>query len=543
MEHLSQKEKVTIMIAIIGAMFFAAVNQTIVGNALPKIIADLGGLDYYSWVFTIFMLTSAITTILVGKLSDIYGRRPFILIGIFIFMIGAFLSGLSQDIIQLITYRGIQGLGAGMIMSTAFTAVGDLFAPRERGRWQGAMGAVFGISSVFGPTLGGYIVDNLEWKWVFWIFLPLGFVAAILIWKLFPKAEKKAGETVDYLGSIFLTTTIVPALLAFSWAGTKYDWDSTQIIGLFSAAIVSLILFAVAEKKAKSPIIPLNLFGNSIFTISNIIAFAIGVAMFGGVMYIPYFVQGVLGYTATHSSFITMTMTLGLVIASAIGGQIITKTGKYKTQAIIGLMITTVGMFLFTTMNAQTSQWLLVLYLVLVGLGLGIGMTVFTLTVQNAVEQRYLGVATATSQLFRSLGGTVGVAIMGTVLNQRMSTKMAESFEGVSEQAAAVPPEMQEKLTALQNPQLLLDHEKLAEIQQSLPDSMVSFFGKMINMLQDSLSFALSGVFMTATLVMIVAVGLTFFLKEIPLRSSSDPVQVPAKEETKKEVKLTKQPV
>ncbi|TXC89761.1 MFS transporter [Metabacillus litoralis] len=542
MEHLSQKEKVAIMIAVIGAMFFAAVNQTIVGNALPKIIADLGGLDYYSWVFTIYMLTSAITTILVGKLSDIYGRRPFILIGIFIFMIGAFLSGLSKDIIQLITYRGIQGLGAGMIMSTAFTAVGDLFAPRERGRWQGAMASVFGISSVFGPTLGGYIVDNLEWKWVFWVFLPLGIVAAILIWKLFPKAEKKAGETVDYLGSIFLTTTIVPALLAFSWAGTKYEWNSAQIIALFSGAIVSLILFIAAEKKAKSPIMPLNLFKNSIFTISNIIAFAIGVAMFGGVMYIPYFVQGVLGYSATHSSFITMTMTLGLVIASAIGGQIITKTGKYKTQAIIGLMITTIGMFLFTTMNAETSQWLLVLYLVLVGLGLGVGMTVFTLTVQNAVEQSYLGVATATSQLFRSIGGTVGVAIMGTVLNQRMETKMTESFKTVSEQAAAAPAEMQEKLTALQNPQLLLDHEKLTEIQQSLPESMTTFFGKIINLLQDSLSFALSGVFMTATLIMIVAVLLTFFLKEIPLRSSSDPVKELEKTDTK-QVKLTKQPV
>ncbi|MBM7604264.1 EmrB/QacA subfamily drug resistance transporter [Metabacillus crassostreae] len=542
MEHLSQKEKVAIMIAVIGAMFFAAVNQTIVGNALPKIIADLGGLDYYSWVFTIYMLTSAITTILVGKLSDIYGRRPFILIGIFIFMVGAFLSGLSQDIIQLITYRGIQGLGAGMIMSTAFTAVGDLFAPRERGRWQGAMASVFGISSVFGPTLGGYIVDNLEWKWVFWVFLPLGIVAAGLIWKLFPKAEKKAGETVDYLGSIFLTTTIVPALLAFSWAGTKYDWNSAQIIALFSGAIVSLILFIAAEKKAKSPIMPLNLFKNSIFTISNIIAFAIGVAMFGGVMYIPYFVQGVLGFSATHSSFITMTMTLGLVIASAIGGQIITKTGKYKTQAIIGLLITTVGMFLFTTMNAQTSQWLLVLYLVLVGLGLGVGMTVFTLTVQNAVEQSYLGVATATSQLFRSIGGTVGVAIMGTVLNQRMETKMTESFKTVSEQAAAAPAEMQEKLTALQNPQLLLDHEKLTEIQESLPESMTTFFGEIINLLQDSLSFALSGVFMTATLIMVVAVLLTFFLKEIPLRSSSDPVNEPDKTETK-QVKLTKQPV
>lgn len=542
MEHLSHKEKVTIMIAIIGAMFFAAVNQTIVGNALPKIIADLGGLDYYSWVFTIYMLTSAITTILVGKLSDIYGRKPFILTGIFVFMIGAFLSGLSKDIIQLIIYRGIQGFGAGMIMSTAFTAVGDLFAPRERGRWQGAMGAVFGISSVFGPTLGGYIVDNLEWKWVFWVFLPLGIVAAILIWRLFPKMEKKEGESVDYLGSIFLTGTIVPALLAFSWAGTRYDWNSSQIIGLFAGAIVSFVIFVLVEKKAKSPILPLYLFKNSIFTISNVIGFAIGVAMFGGVMYIPYFVQGVLGFTATHSSFITMTMTLGLVFASSVGGQIISKTGKYKLQAIIGLIVTTVGMFLFTTMDAETSQWTLISYLVLVGIGIGVGMTVFTLTVQNAVEQKFLGVATATSQLFRSIGGTVGVALMGTVLNQRMSDNMAESLKGVQQQAASVPPEMQENLQALQNPQLLLDHEKLSQIQQSMPAELASLFEKFVTMLQDSLSFALSGVFMTATIVMIAAVVLTFFLKEIPLRSSSAQNTEQQKEVQAKQ-SFTKQPV
>ncbi|MEC2077936.1 MDR family MFS transporter [Metabacillus fastidiosus] len=536
MEHLSHKEKITIMIAIIGAMFFAAVNQTIVGNALPKIIAELGGLDYYSWVFTIYMLTSAITTILVGKLSDIYGRKPFLLLGIFIFIIGAFLSGLSTDIVQLITYRGIQGFGAGMIMSTALTAVGDLFAPRERGKWQGAMSAVFGISSVLGPTLGGYIVDNLEWKWVFWVFLPLGIIAAVLIWRLFPKVERKRGESVDFLGSIFLTLTIVPALLGFSWAGSKYDWGSEQILGLFAGAIIALIIFIFVERRAKSPILPLYLFKNSIFTISNTVGFAIGVAMFGGIMYVPYFVQGVLGFSATHSSFISMAMTLGLMFASAIGGQIISKTGKYKFQAIIGLIITTIGMFLLTTLDASVSQWTLIVYLVLIGLGIGVGMTVFTLTVQNAVEQRLLGVATATTQLFRSLGGTVGVAIMGTVLNNRMSDKMGESLQGISEQTANLPAEMQGKLQALQNPQLLLDHEKLNMIHNSLPEQIAPLFKEMVALLQGALSFALSGVFMTAAFIMVAAVVLTLFLKEIPLRSA----QEPKKEEEKA---LTKQTV
>jgi EmrB/QacA subfamily drug resistance transporter len=522
MEHLSHKEKITIMIAIIAAMFFAAVNQTIVGNALPKIISDLGGLDYYSWVFTIYMLTSAITTILVGKLSDIYGRKPFIIIGIIIFSIGAFLAGTSMDIFQLIIYRGIQGLGAGMIMSTAFTAVGDLFAPRERGKWQGAMSAVFGISSVFGPTLGGYIVDNLEWKWVFWVFLPLGIVALVLIWKLFPSTAKKAGEKVDYLGSVFLSAAITTALLAFSWAGTKYDWDSVQILSLFGALVLSLIIFVFVERKAVSPILPLDLFKNSIFTISNIIGFVIGVSMFGGVMYVPYFIQGVLGYSATHSSFLTMSMTLGLVFASALGGQIISKTGKYKMQAIIGLFISAIGLYLLSTMTVETSQYLLVFYLTLVGFGIGIGMTVFTLTVQNAVDQKLLGVATASSQLFRSVGGTVGVAIMGTLLNSRMKDKMASMSQTGDTNQMAASPELAGKLESLQNPQLLLDHEKLDGLKNTLPQEAIPFFDNVIHKLQDSLSYALSGVFIFVTITMAVAILLTFFIKEVPLRSAKD---------------------
>ena len=522
MEHLSHKEKITIMIAIIAAMFFAAVNQTIVGNALPKIISELGGLDYYSWVFTIYMLTSAITTILVGKLSDMYGRKPFIIIGIIIFSIGAFLAGTSTDIIQLISYRGIQGFGAGMIMSTAFTAVGDLFAPRERGKWQGAMSAVFGVSSVFGPTLGGYIVDNLEWKWVFWVFLPLGIVALVLIWKLFPSTEKKPGQKVDYLGSLFLSSAIVAALLAFSWAGTKYDWGSAQILSLFAAAALSVIIFILVERKAVSPILPLDLFKNSIFTISNVIGFVIGVSMFGGVMYVPYFIQGVLGYSATHSSFLTMSMTLGLVFASALGGQIISKTGKYKLQAIIGLCISAAGLYLLSTMTVDTSQYLLVFYLTLVGFGIGIGMTVFTLTVQNAVEQKLLGVATASSQLFRSVGGTVGVAIMGTLLNSRMQDKMASMSSASDTNQMAASPELAGKLQSLQNPQLLLDHEKLDGLKNTLPPEAVPFFENVIRQLQDSLSYALSGVFIFVTITMALAILLTFFIKEIPLRSAKD---------------------
>ncbi|WP_257348392.1 MDR family MFS transporter [Pseudalkalibacillus decolorationis] len=532
MEHLDHKKKITIMIAIMSAMLFAAINQTIIGTALPRIIADLGGMQYFSWVFTIFMLASSITAILVGKLSDIYGRKPFILIGIGVFMVGTLLCGTSSTIIHLIVYRGVQGLGAGMIMSTAFTAVGDLFSPRERGRWQGIMGSVFGLASVFGPTLGGYIVDNFDWNWIFWIFLPIGVVAFILIWRLFPSVDKKATEKVDYLGSIFLTLTMMPMLLAFSWAGKTYAWTSPQIIALFSGAVIAFIIFIQIERKAKSPVLPLHLFKNSIFSLSNMIGFIMGAGMFGAIMYTPFFIQGVMGSSATASGFIMMPMTLAMVTASAIGGQIITKTGKYKIIAILGLTIMSTGMFFLSLMDANTSPWIAVLNMITVGLGLGMSFPVFTLTVQNAVSHKFLGVATSSAQLFRQLGGTIGVSIMGTIMASSMKDEMSQAASsGSAADAFAKNPDAAEKLKALQDPQALMDPEALDKIKSSLPDGLLGVFDQIVGVLRTALSHALSDVFLTGSIIVGAAVLLTFFLKEIPLRMSN----TDTKEEEKKE--------
>ncbi|EXX84853.1 MFS transporter, partial [Paenibacillus darwinianus] len=432
MEHLDHRKKLTIMSAVIAAMLFAALNQTIISTALPRIVERLGGMEYYSWVFTVFMLTTSITTILVGKLSDIYGRKPFILIGIGVFVLGSLLCGLSGTIIQLIIYRGIQGLGAGMIMSTAFTVIGDLFAPRERGKWQGTMSAAFGLASVFGPTLGGYIVDHMEWHWVFWVFLPFGIIAFVMIWALFPKVPRRQGETVDYAGSLFLALTMVPALLAFTWAGTKYEWNSAMILSLLAAAAVMLLVFILVERRASSPVLPLGLFGNSIFTVSNAASFLLGAGMFGAIMYMPWFVQGVMGTSATMSGYVTMPMTLSLVLGSAIGGSITTRTGKYKLLALSGVVIMSLGMYLLSTMGLGTSTFEAIIYMIVTGLGLGVAMPVYTLTVQNAVDQRLLGVATASSQLFRSLGGTIGVSMMSTVLANRLASRMQEAASGAA---------------------------------------------------------------------------------------------------------------
>ncbi|GIN99639.1 MFS transporter [Brevibacillus halotolerans] len=530
MQELDYRRKVTVMLAIMSALLFASINQTIVGTALPKIIAKLGGMDYYSWVFTIYMLTSSIATILVGKLSDMYGRKPFILIGLGVFVLGAFLCGTSHNIFELILYRGIQGAGAGVIMSTAFTSIADLFAPRERGRWQGLMSSVFGLASVFGPVLGGYIVDNADWHWVFWVFLPFGIIAIGMIYWLFPRAVHKEKQTVDYWGSLLITTTMVPFLLAFSWAGTKYEWTSLTILGLFAFTVVSLFLFIYVEKQAINPVIPLHLFRNDIFTISNVIGFIVGAGMYASIMYMPFFIQGVLGYSATHSSYLTMPMTLSLVVGSAVCGQLMTKTGTYKKFALGGLVLMLVGMYLLARMDQGTMSSSIVFNLIVFGLGLGVAMPVFTITVQNAVKSKDLGVATAASQLFRSLGGTIGVAIMGTILSVRIGLKMSESTAqlGISHQPN-IPPELVQKISALHNPQILLDLQRLDQIEKSLPPVLHELFNHVIANLRDALQYALTGVFLTSTWLLVFALLLTFFLREIPLRSEGDTRQVATK--------------
>lgn len=519
MEDLSHKRKITIMIAIIAAMFFAAINQTIVSTAMPRIIAILGGMEYYTWVITIYMLTSTIATVLVGKLSDIYGRKPFILAGIVFFIIGAFLTGFSKDIFQLITYRGIQGIGAGIIMASAFTAVGDLFAPRERGKWTGVMMAVFGFSSVLGPTLGGWLVDNMEWKWLFWIFLPLGVVAFFMILFLFPKVERKQSETIDYAGSLFLSITIIALLLGFSWAGTKYDWGSGQIIGLFATALVSLLIFLFVEWKAKSPVLPLSLFRNDIVTVSNSIGFLLNAGMMGALIYLPFFVQGVEGISPTYSGYVTMPMSIAMVVLSTFTGRWITKSGKYKKYAVIGMPIMIAGMLIMAFMN---SVWLAVIAMIVFGLGLGVGMPVFSLTVQNAVSPAQLGVATASSQLFRNLGGTIGIAIMGTVMQSSLTRNMKEIMEsGKGADLSKLDPEMASKLAPFQNPQMLLDQPKLEQLHQTLPANVQPVFTQIIDTTRDALSGSLTTVFLSGAALLVIAMILSFFLREIPLRTSN----------------------
>lgn len=519
MEHLTLKRKISIMIAIMAAMFFAAINQTITSTAMPRIIAILDGMDYYTWTINIYLLTSTIATILVGKLSDMFGRKPFILIGILFFMLGAFLTGTSTDVYQFIIYRGIQGIGAGIIQSTAFTAVGDLFAPRERGKWMGLMTAVFGFSSVLGPTLGGYLVDHIEWRWLFWIFLPLGIVAFIMILSLFPKVDRKKGQSIDYLGSLFLTTAIVPLLLAFSWAGTEYPWGSTQIIGLIAASVVSAIIFVLIEMKVKEPILPLSLFKNSVVTISNLIGFIMNFGLMGAMIYISFYVQGVLGISPTYAGYVTIPMSVFMMGMSAVVGQLIAKSGKYKRYALIGVPIMIVGMGIMVFMD---NIWLTVISTIIFGLGLGLGMPVFSLATQNAVPHKELGVVTASSQLFRNLGGTIGIAVMGTVMSNSLTKNLKEALQ--SPQApdfSSLDPQMAQQMLSFANPQTLMNKPLIEQTEANLPADVQPLFMQMIDSIRDALGNTLSMVFLTGALVLVVALLLVFFLKEVPLRTSN----------------------
>ncbi|WJY28359.1 MDR family MFS transporter [Sporosarcina trichiuri] len=525
MNHLTDKQKVTIMLAIMAAMFFSAINQTIIGVAMPRIIARLGGMDYYTWVITIYLLTMAVATILVGKLSDIYGRKPFLLAGIGFFMVGAFLSGLSNDIFQLIVYRGITGLGGGMIMSTAFTAVGDLYLPRERAKWTGAMSGIFGISSVLGPLMGGYIVDHLDWHWVFWVFLPLGLIAFVLIAKLFPKVPRREGESIDYLGSFFLTVTIVSLLMAFSLAGEgpgKFAWYSWQIIGLFGLTVIALIAFMITESKVKTPVLPLSLFKNDIVTMSNIAGFLLGAGMMGIMIYTPFFIQGVKGISPSGSGYIMMPMSIAMVFATTFAGSFMTKTGKYKGLAITGLLIGAAGIFAMSSVSIDTPIALMIAYLCVVGIGLGLSMPVFSLTVQNAVSLSQLGVASASSQLFRSLGNTVGIGVFGAVMSSVLAKKMTARFSGQESGMGNLPSEQSGKLGQLMDPQLLLDAPKLKELQASLPADLQPVASQLVSTIKGVFSDALTTTFFVAACIMVAGAVIAIFLRAIPLVSAQD---------------------
>jgi len=421
---------------IIGAlmltMLLAALDQTIVSTALPKIASDLHGLSKLSWVATSYLITSAIVTPIFGKLGDLYGRKKLFQTTIVIFLIGSALCGLSHSMNQLVFFRGIQGIGGGGLMSLILAIVGDIIPPRQRGRYQGYFGAVFALSSVVGPLLGGFFADAdtilgiSGWRWIFYINLPLGLVALSAVGARLHLPVRRTEHAIDYLGATLLSVVVICLILVSVWAGVDYEWGSVQIVSLLAAAAAAFAFFIVTERRAVEPIIPLDMFKNSIFTVSVTLALLSGIAMFASILYIPEYQQVVRGYSPTKSGLLMVPLVIGLMSSSITSGRLITKTGKYKKFPIIGTLILAFGLWLFSHVSLTTSQWELSIWMIVLGAGLGMLMQIPTLAIQNSVERSRMGTATSSATFFRSIGSAFGGAIFGTILITRLNHHLIE---------------------------------------------------------------------------------------------------------------------
>jgi EmrB/QacA subfamily drug resistance transporter len=433
----SHAEIMVVVSALMLAMLLAALDQTIVSTALPKIASDLNGLSKYSWVATAYLLTSAVSTPLYGKISDMFGRKRIFQIAIVIFLLGSALCGAAQSMNELIIFRGLQGIGAGGLMTLVFAIIGDLVPPRQRGRYQGYFGAVFAASSVVGPLLGGFFTDQLSWRWVFYINLPIGILALAAIAARLHLPVRKSPHKVDYLGALLLAVSAVPLLLATVWGGVDYPWMSVQIIGMYALSAVAAILFFVRERHAREPIIPLELFRNRIFSVTVLLSLLVGIVMFGAIIFLPEYQQLVRGDSATKSGLMLLPLVLGIMSASLSSGRIISKFGRYRPFPIIGTAVITLGFFLFSHIAVDTNRVLLGIWMYVLGLGIGMVMPVLTLAVQNAVDRKDLGTATSSVIFFRSIGSTLGAAIFGAILTNRLTVHLSSSLPGEAGKAAA----------------------------------------------------------------------------------------------------------
>jgi EmrB/QacA subfamily drug resistance transporter len=420
-QERTHAEIMVVIGALMVAMLLASLDQTIVGTALPKIAVDLHGLDKVSWVATAYLLTSAIVTPIYGKLGDLFGRKKIFQIAVVIFLIGSMLCGLSQNMDQLVLFRAIQGLGGGGLMALVMAIIGDVVPPRQRGKYTGYLFSVFAISSVAGPLLGGLFTDHLNWRWIFYINLPLGAVALATIATRLHLPVVRREHKIDYLGAAILTIAVVSMLLVSVWGGDTFTWGSAQIIGLLATFVVSTGLFILREKHAAEPIIPLSLFKSSIFTVASIISILSGITMFAAFLFIPQYQQIVRGNTPTESGLLMLPMIAGLMISSTVSGRLIAKTGRYKLFPIIGTLILALGIWLFSHLSLTTSHVTLSIWMFLIGMGVGTFMQIPILAVQNATKRAMLGTATSTVTFFRTIGSSFGGAIFGTILVNRLT--------------------------------------------------------------------------------------------------------------------------
>ena len=478
--------------ALLLVLLLASLDQTIVSTALPTIVGELGGVEHLSWVVTAYLLASTVSGPLYGKLGDLYGRKLVLQSAIVIFLVGSVLCGLAQGMAELIAFRAIQGLGAGGLIVTTLAVVGDIIPPRDRGRYQGFFGAVFGISTVIGPLLGGFFVDNLSWRWIFYVNVPIGIAALAVISVAFRSRATHVQHQVDYWGAVLLAGGLTAIVLFTSLGGTTFAWASWQMAVLAVTAVVCSIAFVLVERRAAEPVLPLSLFKNRVFTVTSAVGFVVGFALFGAVTFVPLYLQVTKGLSPTSSGLHMTPMMAGLLVTSIVSGNLISRWGRYRPFPIIGTALMTVGLFLLSQLGPTTSTTRASLDLLVVGLGIGMVMQVLVLAVQNAVPYEQLGVATSGSTLSRSIGGSIGVAIFGSIFANRLAVELAARLP-----AGTVVPESTEP-------------PAIAQLPPSVHTAYIEAF-----------SAALDPVFATAAAIGAVAFLLTLLLPEVPLRATA----------------------
>jgi EmrB/QacA subfamily drug resistance transporter len=509
------------ILAAIGvglALFLAALDQTIVGTALPRIVGELNGLEYFAWVATAYMVTSTTTTPIAGKLGDLFGRKPFLLAGMIGFVLASALCGQAQDMMELVIFRGIQGLFGGVLFASVFASLADLFPPQTRARIQGVFGGIFGIASVVGPTLGGYLAENAGWRWVFYVNVPVGILAVAVVFLTMPRTKHNASwRDIDFLGAGLLAATLVPLLVGFSIT-RDHEFTSPEVLGLLGLAALMGLLFFIVEQRVAHPVVPFVLFKNVTFAVSSVTGFFVAFGMFGAIVYIGLVYQGVLGIGATNSGLLATPMMVGLIAASIVTGQLMIRITRYRFLGTIGLIVMVFGLYGLSQVNVGTAEIDVVRDLVMVGIGLGVSMPLYINATQSALPREYLGVATSQIQFWRNVGGTVGVAILGAVVShqlpQRIQTQVA---------ALNLPAQVVASLPSGGSAQVIFDPARIAATRSSLPPQTQQLFDQLLEAIRSAYALSLHDVFLYAAAVVSVAVVLSLFLKEVPLKARERP--------------------